>query len=55
MLVLEAIAMWWMRLLGRLRRWYHSNDEIYLSDECHRQRAQARLDYYAHVGDPTCG
>lgn len=45
--------MWLLRLLGKLHTWYHSNDEIYLSAAYQRQRAQATLDYYAHVGDPT--
>ncbi len=47
--------MWLIRLVKKLRRWYHSNDEIYLSDMFQRQRAQATLDYYTHVWDPTSG
>lgn len=49
-LVMEAIV---MRLLAKLRSWYHSNDEVYFSEEFQRRRAQATLDYYVHVGDPT--
>lgn len=54
-LVVEAIAMGFMRLLAKVRSWYHSNDEIYLSEVFQRQRAQATLDYYTHVWDPTSG
>ena len=44
-----------MRLLRAMCRWYHSNDEMYFSEAYQRQRAQAILDYYTHVGDPTAG
>ena len=47
--------MGFMRLLAKVRNWYHSNDEIYLSEVFQRQRAQATLDYYTHVWDPTSG
>ena len=45
--------MWLVNLLVKMCNWYHSNDEIYESDLYQRQRAQATLDYYTHVGDPT--
>lgn len=44
-----------IRLLRRIHRWYHSNDEIYFSEAYRRQRAQATLEYYAKVWDPTSG
>jgi hypothetical protein len=45
--------MWLIRLFGMIRRWYHANDEIYFSDAYQQQRAQAMLDYYAHVWYPS--
>jgi hypothetical protein len=54
--ILEMEAgMWLIEFLGRVRRWYHANDEVFFSERYKQQRAQAVLDYYAHVGDPTCG
>ncbi len=38
-----------------IRQWYHANDGVFMSERFQQQRAQAVLDYYAHVGDPTCG
>jgi hypothetical protein len=52
---MEAIAMVLIRLLGRIYRWYHNNDEIYYSAAYRRQRAQDKIDYYAKVWDPTNG
>lgn len=45
--------MWIVSILRGISRWYHSNDEMYCSDAYQRQRAQATLDYYTHVGDPS--
>ena len=52
-LVPEAIGMWLIRLVGTIRRWYHGNDEIYLSDAYRQQRGQVKLDFYAHVWYPS--
>ncbi len=43
------------RWIGLIRRWWHANDDMFLSERYQQQRAQAVLDHYAHVGDPTCG
>jgi len=45
--------MWLIRLVGTIRRWYHGNDEIYLSDAYRQQRGQVMLDFYAHVWYPS--
>jgi len=45
--------MWLIRLFGTIRRWYHANDEIYLSDAYQQQRGQTMLDFYAHVWYPS--
>ena len=47
--------MWLIRLVCAIRRWYHSNDEMYLSEAYQRQRAQSTIDYYAHVWLPGNG
>jgi len=44
-----------IKFVAMIRRWYHANDEVFLSEPFQQQRAQAVLHYYAHVGDPTCG
>lgn len=44
-----------IKFVSMIRRWYHANDEVFLSERFQQQRAQAVLDYYAHVGDPTNG
>ena len=51
---LEA-AMAFIKFVSVIRGWYHANDEVFLSERFQQQRAQAVLNYYAHVGDPTCG